>query len=110
MYELWRGGTDGADELADAQDWTAPNTCHTQNKELEKYPFQSLEKENKSMQHKQYKIPWTAPNTCHTQNKELEKYPFQSLEKENKSMQHKQYKIPWTAPNTCHTQNKELEK
>ena len=59
VYELWRGGTDGADELADAQDWTAPNTCHTQNKELENYQFQSLEKENKSLQHKQYKMPRT---------------------------------------------------
>ena len=35
VYELWRPATDGADELAHAQDWTAPNTCHTQNKEIE---------------------------------------------------------------------------
>ena len=33
MYELWQvGGSDAAaDELAHAQDWTPPNTCHTQN-------------------------------------------------------------------------------
>ena len=81
MYELWRCGTDGADELADAQDWTPPNTCHTQNTEIQKILLLK-ERRNKWMPHQ---IP--ATHKIQKSNK----YFGLSLERRNKWMH---YQIP----------------
>ena len=86
MYELWQvGGSDAAaDELAHAQDWTPPNTCHTQNTRTQENTFSKFEKKEEKIDANGHSILDTIEYLLHTKYESSRKDIFKIWKKRKK--------------------------